>query len=179
MPPVARPGEQLVSIPPHEVRWEVAGQLDRARARTLELLEPLSDDDLRRQWSPLMSPLVWDLAHIGHFEELWLLRRLGGGRATDVRYDQIYDAFAHGRDERPGLALESTEFLRKGTLTCSFALQCVGAWRSASAPGYAQPAGRGHAPLATGAIASYRGTASLGVKPAHCSQMPHEYRILG
>ena len=30
------------------------------------------------QVSPLMSPLVWDLAHIGHYEELWLLRELGG-----------------------------------------------------------------------------------------------------
>ena len=105
MPPVARPGEQVASIPPHELRWEVGGQLERARACTLELLGPLSDDDLRRQWSPLMSPLVWDLAHIGHFEELWLLRRLGGGRATDARYDEIYDAFAHGRDERPALDL--------------------------------------------------------------------------
>ena len=28
-----------------------------------------------------MSPLVWDLAHIGHYEELWLLRELGAGRA--------------------------------------------------------------------------------------------------
>ena len=29
-----------------------------------------------------MSPLVWDLAHIGNYEELWLLRDLGG-RAAD------------------------------------------------------------------------------------------------
>jgi len=27
-----------------------------------------------RQHDPLMSPLVWDLAHIGQQEELWLLR---------------------------------------------------------------------------------------------------------
>ena len=31
-------------------------------------------DDQRAQVSPLMSPLVWDLAHIGNYEELWLLR---------------------------------------------------------------------------------------------------------
>ena len=31
-----------------------------------------------RQHSPLMSPLVWDLAHIGNYEELWLLRDVGG-----------------------------------------------------------------------------------------------------
>ena len=46
--------------------------------RTLDLLEGFDDHDLGRQLSPLMSPLVWDLAHIGHYEELWLLRNLAG-----------------------------------------------------------------------------------------------------
>ena len=35
----------------------------------------LTDEQLTAQYSPLQSPLVWDLAHIGWFEELWLLRR--------------------------------------------------------------------------------------------------------
>ena len=30
--------------------------------------------------SPLMSPLVWDLAHIAAYEDLWLVHRHGGGR---------------------------------------------------------------------------------------------------
>ena len=34
------------------------------------------DAELMAQHSPLMSPLVWDLAHIGNYEELWLLREL-------------------------------------------------------------------------------------------------------
>ena len=50
----------------------------RTRGRPLELLAPLSDAELIGQHSPLMSPLVWDLAHIGHFEELWICRWLGG-----------------------------------------------------------------------------------------------------
>ena len=52
----------------------LASDLDAARRRSLDLLEPVTDDDLLRQHSPLMSPLVWDLAHVGHYEELWLLR---------------------------------------------------------------------------------------------------------
>ena len=49
-----------------------------------------------------MSPLVWDLAHIGQQEELWLLR--GGDPARpgmlppDV--DALYDAFKHPRADR-------------------------------------------------------------------------------
>ena len=38
--------------------------LDGARRRTLTLTD-LGEDDLTRQHSPPMSPLVWDLAHVG------------------------------------------------------------------------------------------------------------------
>jgi len=83
----------------------ISAELAAARARTLRLLEPLSDDELVRQHSPLMSPLVWDLAHIGHFEELWLLRRVAGAAPIFPANDEVYDAFEHGRDERPSLEL--------------------------------------------------------------------------
>ncbi len=52
-----------------------------------------------------MSPLAWDLAHIGHYEELWLLRELDAAEPTDPRFDDIYDAFRHPRAERPSLDL--------------------------------------------------------------------------
>ena len=57
-----------------------------------------------RQLSPLMSPLCWDLAHIGHYEELWLLRELAGAPPTDPRFDDLYDAFKHPRRERSDAA---------------------------------------------------------------------------
>jgi gamma-glutamyl hercynylcysteine S-oxide synthase len=90
----------------------LAAQLDAARRRTLELLAPLSDEELVKQHSPLMSPLVWDLAHTGHFEELWLLRRIVGSQASDGRFDRIYDAFESPRAERPDLDLLSPEEAR-------------------------------------------------------------------
>jgi gamma-glutamyl hercynylcysteine S-oxide synthase len=83
----------------------VVTELARARARTLDLLAPLSGEELSRQVSPLMSPLVWDFAHIGHFEELWLLRQVGGQPPADEGHDDIYDAFAHERAERAELPI--------------------------------------------------------------------------
>jgi gamma-glutamyl hercynylcysteine S-oxide synthase len=71
----------------------------------LGLLDPIGDADLVRQVSPLMSPLVWDLAHVGHYEELWLLRNIAGASPTDARFDDIYDAFKHPRRERPSLPI--------------------------------------------------------------------------
>ena len=52
-----------------------------------------------------MSPLVWDLAHIGNQEELWLLRNLGGREPMHPEIDPLYDAFEHPRAERPTLPL--------------------------------------------------------------------------
>jgi len=85
-------------------REVVATQLESARARSIELLEPLSDADLMHQHSKLMSPVVWDLAHVGNYEDLWLLRALGApGLRSDL--DTIYDAFRHPRANRPALPL--------------------------------------------------------------------------
>jgi iron(II)-dependent oxidoreductase len=83
----------------------IARELARARRATEELLDPLSDDELQQQVSPLQSPLVWDYAHIAYFEELWLLRRVGGRGPISARHDDLYDAFQHGRDERASLPL--------------------------------------------------------------------------
>ena len=66
----------------------------------------MDDDDLVRQHSRLMSPLVWDLAHIGNQEELWLLRDVGGrDPILPETVDQLYDAFQHPRADRPALPL--------------------------------------------------------------------------
>lgn len=86
----------------------IATTLERTRARTELLTETVDELDLTRQHSPIMSPLVWDLAHIGNQEELWLLRDVGGREAVmDPTMDELYDAFQHPRSQRPTLPLLS------------------------------------------------------------------------
>jgi gamma-glutamyl hercynylcysteine S-oxide synthase len=82
---------------------EIVAALEESRRRTLGLLAPVPDAAQREQVSELMSPLCWDLAHIGHFEELWLIRELAGAAPTDAGYDDVYDAFKHPRRDRPAL----------------------------------------------------------------------------
>ncbi|NLU82712.1 ergothioneine biosynthesis protein EgtB [Rhodococcus sp. HNM0569] len=86
-------------------REAVAAALSRARERTTVLTDSVDDGDLVAQHSPLMSPLVWDLAHIGNQEELWLVRDVGGRDAVRDDIDQLYDAFQHPRATRPSLPL--------------------------------------------------------------------------
>jgi iron(II)-dependent oxidoreductase len=88
-----------------ELRHRVRHELEQARARSVALLAPVPDEDQVLQHSPLMSPLVWDLAHIGHFEELWLRRELRGEEPTAPEFDQIYDAFKQPRHGRASLPL--------------------------------------------------------------------------
>jgi iron(II)-dependent oxidoreductase len=90
-----------------ELRDKVAGQLRRARDRTELLTDAVDEDDLTRQHSKLMSPLVWDYAHIGNQEELWLLRDVGGREPVRDDIDSIYDAFQNARADRPRLPLLS------------------------------------------------------------------------
>src|SRR5207302_5855275 len=82
--------------------WE---RLEEARARTYQLLAPVSDADLLKQHNVLMSPLVWDLGHIGNFEELWLVQPLANAKPTNPQYDDMYDAFEHPRRTRARLPL--------------------------------------------------------------------------
>ncbi|MBM4824093.1 ergothioneine biosynthesis protein EgtB [Streptomyces actuosus] len=90
---------------PEAFRGRAVTTLTSARARTTLLTSCVEEPDLTAQHSPLMSPLVWDLAHIGNQEEQWLLRTVGGQEAVRPEIDGIYDAFEHPRAERPKLPL--------------------------------------------------------------------------
>ncbi|HET6777276.1 MAG TPA: SUMF1/EgtB/PvdO family nonheme iron enzyme, partial [Gemmatimonadales bacterium] len=85
-------------------RRAVAAKLAEARARTLLLVHPLTDAELRLQHDPLMSPIIWDLGHIAHFEELWLTRNLEGP-VEFVEMPGLFNPFEHPRSERGRLRL--------------------------------------------------------------------------
>ncbi|MEU3298705.1 ergothioneine biosynthesis protein EgtB [Streptomyces sp. NPDC006678] len=94
-------------VPDDVLRERALEALTTARARTALLTTCVDDHELTAQHSPLMSPLVWDLAHIGNQEEQWLLRAVAGREAIRPEIDSVYDAFEHPRAERPTLPLLS------------------------------------------------------------------------
>jgi iron(II)-dependent oxidoreductase len=89
-------------------KGRIVRDLTEARERTRWLLEPLSDEDLKAQHDPIMSPIIWDFGHIGNFEDLWLVQKLAGG-SPDPELNDIYDASKHSRSERPSLRLLDRE----------------------------------------------------------------------
>jgi iron(II)-dependent oxidoreductase len=72
---------------------------------TLKLIKPLSDEQLNRVYSPLLSPLIWDLGHMANFEELWLVRRIGGRDPLRGELGELYDAIEQPRRERGELPI--------------------------------------------------------------------------
>jgi iron(II)-dependent oxidoreductase len=74
------------------------------RQRTLELMAAISDQDLERQIDAIMSPLVWDIAHIAAYEDLWLVHRGGGQPLLRPELAALYDAFETPRAVRGEIA---------------------------------------------------------------------------
>ena len=98
--------------PARELRQWLVAELEEARARTLLLLAPLSDQELHTQHDPLMSPILWDLGHIAHFEELWLTRNLDGP-IEFVEMPGMYNPFEHPRSTRGALPLPGLDRVRE------------------------------------------------------------------
>ena len=76
-----------------------------ARERTLAIVAPFDDDDVEAAHNPIMSPLVWDLAHIAAYEDLWLAHRHGGLPLLHPELAAMYDAFETPRAVRGDLPL--------------------------------------------------------------------------
>jgi iron(II)-dependent oxidoreductase len=83
----------------------IADLLAEARERTLELVEPLDEEQLNTVYSPLLSPLAWDLGHIANFEELWLVRTIGDREPLHDDLGRFYDAIENPRKERGELPI--------------------------------------------------------------------------
>ncbi len=102
----------VTEVDAEKLRTRALTALTTARDRTVALTGCIDDHGLTVQHSPLMSPLVWDLAHIGNQEEQWLLRAAGGREALRPEIDGLYDAFEHPRATRPSLPLLPPEEAR-------------------------------------------------------------------
>ena len=91
---------------------EILDAMHAARRRTLELVGHLSVAELERQIDPIMSPLVWDLAHIAAYEDLWLVHRFAGEPLLYPELAAVYDAFETPRTVRGEIELLDTAAAR-------------------------------------------------------------------
>jgi iron(II)-dependent oxidoreductase len=83
--------------------------LTDARARTLELVSDLSDEQLMGPHLPIVNPLRWEIGHVAWFQEKWVLRHLGKEQPIRDDGDMLYDSAAVPHDTRWDLPLPSRE----------------------------------------------------------------------
>src|SRR5262245_42323968 len=67
--------------------------LHDARKVELELVEGLADAQLVSTKAHFLEPPIWELGHVGWFQEWWLLRHLDGAAPLMPAGDRIYDSF--------------------------------------------------------------------------------------
>jgi iron(II)-dependent oxidoreductase len=84
------------------------GQLLEARARTLRMTQDLDGERLLGPLLAIVNPPLWEVGHVGWFQERWCLRMAQGGAPIDSILqgaDALYDSSAVAHDTRWGLAL--------------------------------------------------------------------------
>src|SRR5487761_1676778 len=91
----------------HNSIAELQTSLQEARARTLELVADLSDEQMIGPRLKIVNPLRWEVAHIAWFQEYWAIRRFRGEPPTWPEADQLYDSARIPHDTRWDLPLPS------------------------------------------------------------------------
>ena len=94
------PAVTTIALPLLSFVPDILDALHAARGRTLHLVRHLTPAELERQLDPIMSPLVWDLAHIAAYEDLWLVHRHAGEPLLHDELAAVYDAFETPRAVR-------------------------------------------------------------------------------
>src|SRR2546423_6835372 len=97
----------MASSTPSYSNSELIRALQEARARTLELVADLSDEQMIGPRLAIVNPLRWEIAHIAWFQEYWVLRHLRRLAPVLSQGDQLYDSARVAHDTRWDLPLPS------------------------------------------------------------------------
>ena len=91
---------------------DLAQLLLDARARTLDTVRDLTDEQLIGPHLEITNPLLWEIGHVAWFYEQWCLRTLRGQAPSRADADALWDSMAVAHDTRWSLPIPD----RTGTL---------------------------------------------------------------
>ena len=86
---------------------ELAARVSEARDRTLSLVADLDDDQWLGPRLDIVNPPLWEVGHVGWFQEFWVLRHAWGRPALREDGDRLYDSSRIPHDTRWDLPLPS------------------------------------------------------------------------
>src|SRR5579875_1134835 len=97
----------MMPQPQHDSIAELHAALQEARARTLQLVADLSDEQMIGPRLDIVNPLRWEIAHVAWFQEYWVVRQFRGEPPTWPEADRLYDSARIPHDTRWDLPLPS------------------------------------------------------------------------
>ncbi|HLW54122.1 MAG TPA: selenoneine synthase SenA [Candidatus Angelobacter sp.] len=86
---------------------DLAAWVRDARARTLDLVADLSDEQMMGPQLSIVNPPLWEIGHVAWFQEKWVLRHAAGESPVRSGVDGLYDSAAVAHDTRWDLKLPS------------------------------------------------------------------------
>ena len=92
---------------------QTVAALRDSRRRTLELVEDLSERQLLVPMLPIINPILWEIGHVGWFQERWALRHVRGAEPILPHADLLWDSAAVAHDTRWDLPLPSFDATRR------------------------------------------------------------------
>jgi iron(II)-dependent oxidoreductase len=88
---------------------ELAQNLLDARQRELEVLAGLNDEQMFGSRMRIIEPPIWEMGHVGWFQEHWILRNLDKTAPIKPAAYKLYDSFNIPNAERWELAFPSRQ----------------------------------------------------------------------
>ena len=90
----SRSGREALAAPaPRGTTDALLHALGDARGVELELLDGLTDSQMLGTPRHFIEPPIWEMGHVGWFQELWILRHLDGAPSLLPGSDGVYDSF--------------------------------------------------------------------------------------
>jgi iron(II)-dependent oxidoreductase len=86
------------------IAQELADSLLDARKRELEVLDKLTHDQLFGSRLRTVEPPIWEMGHVGWFQDRWILQNLDANPPVSQEADNLYDSFNIPNTERWDLA---------------------------------------------------------------------------
>lgn len=85
----------------------IAERLIDTRKRELELMSDLSDEQMLGPRMRIVEPPIWELGHVGWFQDRWILQNLDKRSPADQKAEALYNSFKIPNSDRWNLHFPS------------------------------------------------------------------------
>jgi gamma-glutamyl hercynylcysteine S-oxide synthase len=83
-----------------EAGQHIADRLIDTRNRELELMRDLTDEQMLGTQMRIVEPPIWELGHVGWFQDRWILQHLDYHRPADEKAEVLYNSFKIPNEDR-------------------------------------------------------------------------------